>query len=84
MSGRTAIIVMLVVLVASGAAFAEENERQRPTKKQILEKFDTDGDGKLSESERKAAREAMKKKREENGDGEGRRGGRRRGRGGNR
>ncbi len=86
MNPRILIVAMLVVLFTSGAALAAPGEGARPTKEQILEKFDADGDGKLSETEREAARAARKERRAEKGDGEGRRRrrGRRRGRGGDR
>jgi len=38
--------------------------RMGPNRQKILKEFDKDGDGKLDEAERKAAREAMKAKRE--------------------
>ncbi len=50
-----------------------------PSREEMLKKFDKDGDGKLSEEEREAAREAMRRHREgggdrpRRGDGEGRR-----------
>lgn len=59
----------LIIIAASfgllGAANAQEEKRDRPERKlppEILEKFDKDGDGKLNEEERaaaKAAREEM-------------------------
>ena len=55
-----------------------EKHHKRPSKAEMVEKFDKDGDGKLSESERKTAHEAMeakhrkhlKKRFDKDGDGE--------------
>ena len=50
-----------------------------PNREELRKRFDKDGDGKLSDEEREAARESMKKHREgggdrpRRGDGEGRR-----------
>lgn len=55
------LIVIAAVIGFAGAAHAEEGERDRPHRKlppEIMEKFDKDGDGKLNEEERKAARAA--------------------------
>lgn len=57
----------LLIVAASfgllGAAHAEEKKKDRPERKlppEVIEKFDTDGDGKLNEEERMAARAAHK------------------------
>jgi Ca2+-binding EF-hand superfamily protein len=67
---KTKSIVMIAAsLGLVGAAYAEEGKPKRPEHKlppEILEKFDTNKDGKLDEAEReaaKAAREEMMKAR---------------------
>ena len=70
---KTKSIVMIAAsLCLAGAAHAEEGKPERPNRKLppgILEKFDKDGDGKLNEDERKAARlageDAMKARKAE-------------------
>ena len=42
-----------------------EGRKSRVDKKELLEKFDTDGDGKLSSQERAAAREAFQNRNQE-------------------
>lgn len=53
---------------------AERGERGerggRGTREEMVKKYDTDGDGKISEAERKVIREEMMKKIDTNGDGE--------------
>jgi Ca2+-binding EF-hand superfamily protein len=62
----TTLIGSLAILIAGSAAAKPEGDRpQRPRmgpemRQKILEQFDKDGDGKLNEDERKAAREAAK------------------------
>ena len=41
-----------------------KGHRDRPLSREIIEKFDKDGDGKLNEQERAAAKEAMKAREE--------------------
>ena len=43
---------------ASSSQAADGKKGERPNREEILKKFDKDGDGKLSEAERSAAREA--------------------------
>ena len=55
------LIVIAAAIGLSGAAYAEEGKKERPPHKlppEILEKFDKDGDGKLNEEEREAAKAA--------------------------
>jgi len=47
-------------LLAVSSVRAEEEKAARPSKEEIIKKFDKDGDGKLSEEERKAVGEAFK------------------------
>ena len=58
----TAIAVLAGLTTVSGNTAKEEERkgRGRPDMKQLLEKYDTDKDGKLSAKERKAAGEARK------------------------
>jgi len=71
----TAIAVLAGLATASGTPEEEEGRKHRhhPGIKQLIEKFDKDGDGKLSAEERKAAGEARKaeflKKFDKDGDG---------------
>lgn len=54
------LIVIAATFGLIGAAHAEEGKKDRPARKlppEIIAKFDKDGDGKLDETERKAARE---------------------------
>lgn len=62
------ILIMAVACGLTGIAQAEEREIKRdrgnrvdkPFPPEVIDKFDKDGDGKLSDDERAAAREAMK------------------------
>lgn len=71
----TVFAVLVGLAVASGTPEDEEGrkDRKHPGIKQWIEKFDKDGDGKLSTEERKAAGEARKakflKKFDKDGDG---------------
>jgi hypothetical protein len=71
----TVFAVLVGLAVASGTPEDEEGKKDRkhPGIKQWIEKFDKDGDGKLSTEERKAAGEARKaeflKKFDKDGDG---------------
>ncbi len=54
-------IVIAAAIGLSGIAHAEEGKRERPPRKlppEIIAKFDKDGDGKLNEAEREAAKAA--------------------------
>lgn len=56
------LIIIAAAIGLSGAAHAQNGKGERGERKlppEILEKFDKNGDGKLDEEERKAAREAM-------------------------
>ena len=71
----TAIAVLAGLAVASGTPEEGKGKKHRdhPAIKQLIEKFDKDGDGKISAEERKAAGEARKaeflKKFDKDGDG---------------
>ena len=73
---RTAILSLAVVALACGNAWADDDKKKEgkgkrgEMRKKLIEKFDADGDGKLSDDEKAKAREAMKKRR-----GQGRSGG---------
>lgn len=64
------LLAIAVTLGLTGVSYAEKPERDRknrvdrPIPREILEKFDKDGDGKLSEDERKAARKELMEKHE--------------------
>ena len=49
---------------------AKKGERHRPTKEEMLKKFDKDGDGKLNEEEKKAALAAVKKLKDKSSPGD--------------
>jgi len=72
----TAIAVLAGLVAASGTPEEGKGKKHRghPAIKQLIEKFDKDGDGKLSAEERKAAGEARKaeflKRFDKDGDGE--------------
>lgn len=54
------LIILAATIGLSGASYAEEGKKERPHRKlppELIAKFDKDGDGKLDEAERKAARE---------------------------
>ncbi len=57
----TTAFLLSATSLLGGTAQAEEQDKQDRRAK-MLEQFDTNGDGKLDETERKAAREAMKAK----------------------
>ncbi len=62
----------LVLTFVTGAARAEDDRAER--RQGLIERFDADGDGQLSESERQAARDEINRRRAERGiDGAGRR-----------
>jgi len=57
------LIIIAAAFGIVGSAYAEEAKPDREHRKlprEIIEKFDTDGDGKLNQEERKAARAARK------------------------
>ena len=56
-----ALLGATTITSAQGDAAADRPARPMP--KEIIEKFDADGDGKLNETERKAARTAMEERR---------------------
>ncbi|MEQ9065346.1 MAG: EF-hand domain-containing protein, partial [Gimesia chilikensis] len=59
----TACALGMAVFSWSSATQAEEGKKgQRPNREEILKKFDKDGDGKLNEEERSAARAARGEK----------------------
>lgn len=62
---KSAIAIMLLGLIASPVWADEEPPQERPRdgeqRQRMIEKFDTDGDGKLNEEERHAAREARQR-----------------------
>ncbi|WP_018970073.1 hypothetical protein [Rubritalea marina] len=67
---KTSIILTLAAIAMPWAAHAqdENNQKQRNGKKmraKLIEQFDADGDGKLDETERAAAKSAMKERRAE-------------------
>jgi len=61
------MIVIAAAFGLAGAAHAEEPRKDRPHRDippEVIEKFDKDGDGKLNEEERQAARAAGKERME--------------------
>lgn len=61
-------LLMLGLLLASTLVFAEDAKKPRQPRKdsaRMIAEFDKDGDGKLNDEERAAAKEAMKKRRAE-------------------
>lgn len=66
--------VMLLGLSLSFSAFSEDDMDREAKRVEMRAKFDVDGDGKLNDAERQAAREAHKQRKLErmdtNGDGE--------------
>jgi len=61
---RTHLLAVAVMMVSGFAvsSFAGDNQRHPEMHKKILEKFDKDGDGKLNEEERAAAKAAFQEK----------------------
>ena len=67
---RPIVCLTSISLLFSTSAIAEGDERKRKFREKIIEKFDTDGDGKLSKEERKALKEQrMLKRFDADGDG---------------
>jgi len=68
---KTKLMMTLGALLGTGMLATAQDQPERPKgphvppPPEILEKFDKDGDGKLSEEERKAMREAMHARMEE-------------------
>ena len=59
-----------LLMALFGIASISEAQRpggDRPSREEIMQKYDTDGDGQLNDEERAAMREEMQKKREEGG-----------------
>ena len=77
-------LVLLLPLSLAGATWADDNTEQEPVaagdrpgpgpelRQWMLEKFDADGDGQLSEAERQAARDQMRDRRTRRGSKQGR------------
>lgn len=67
---------LMVLLCGSAATMAEDKAGDRPgraeMRERMIERFDEDGDGKLSEDERASAREAMQARRGRGGERAGR------------
>jgi hypothetical protein len=59
-------LIAALILVATGFAYAEQSAPDSPcvgpVRAKILKRFDQDGDGKLNEQERAAAREGLAKR----------------------
>ena len=74
-TSKTILTLIAAAIACSATAYAEGDQKKgkRPgpdahrkaIKAKMLKRFDTDKDGKLSEAERKAAREAIAKQRKE-------------------
>ena len=65
---KTSIILAIAAITIPLAAQAQEEKKQCGNKKmraKLIEKFDSDGDGKLNESERVAAKAAKQERRAE-------------------
>ncbi len=71
MTGRHGLLIAAAVLLSAVPAIAQGRggDRGRDRRKALLERFDKDGDGKLDAKEREAAREALRQRREDGGDG---------------
>jgi Ca2+-binding EF-hand superfamily protein len=67
----SALVVLGLVIALPAAASAQDGkkkgERHAKKREALLKKFDKDGDGKLNEQERKAAREFKAKRRGDEG-----------------
>ena len=67
----SALVVLGLVIALPAAASAQDGkkkgERHGKKREALLKKFDKDGDGKLNEQERKAAREFKAKRRSDDG-----------------
>ncbi len=63
---------ILAVCVVAASAFADDakQDRRADFRKQLVERFDKDGDGKLNEQELAAARKEFEKRRAQNGGGQ--------------
>lgn len=59
----TTLLTATVALVGTSVILSAQAEDTRPGRAAIIERFDTDGDGQLNETERQAVREAMQARR---------------------
>lgn len=62
---KIGVVLPIAALLISGASVAAEDVAKsapRPSREAIIEKYDTDGDGKLDDSERNAARAEFQKR----------------------
>lgn len=61
---RTHLLAVAVMMVSGWtlSSYAGEGQRHPELRKKVLEKFDKDGDGKLNEEERAAAKAAFQEK----------------------
>ena len=68
---KLGILVLITLVFTGGLAMADGDGERKCRKKdrraKLIEKFDADGDGKLNEEERAAAREHIKAKRGKDG-----------------